>query len=58
MRCARRIGFNDWHWIGGWPFAVGFLGLTFWNWPPLRIAFVAEVAHHLGHRVVVTRGKL
>ncbi|WP_322749713.1 MULTISPECIES: hypothetical protein [unclassified Frankia] len=49
---------NDWRWIGDWPFAFGFLGFTFWNWPRLSDAFVAQVAERLRHRVVVTRGKL
>ncbi|MGE5286256.1 MAG: hypothetical protein ACM3ML_03440 [Micromonosporaceae bacterium] len=34
LRFARG-GFNDWQWTSEWPFAVGFLGFTFWNWPPL-----------------------
>jgi hypothetical protein len=56
VHCDGVIGFNDWRWIGRWPFAVGFLGFTFWNWPPLRDSFIAQVAKRLEHRVVVTRG--
>lgn len=56
--CAATVEFNDWHWIGQWPFAVGFLGFTFWNWPPLSAQFIAGLASRLGHRVVVTRGRL
>jgi len=56
--CGRMIEFNDWLWIGGGPFALGFLGLIFWNWPKLSAEFVQQVADHLGHRVVVTGGKL
>jgi hypothetical protein len=57
-QCGQVAGFNDWRWIGEWPFAVGFLGFTFWNWPPLSESFIAQMASHLEHRVVVTRGKL
>lgn len=56
--CGQAAGFNDWHWDTGWPFAVAFLGFTFWNWPELSEPFIAEVARHLGHRVVITGGKL
>jgi uncharacterized protein YbaR (Trm112 family) len=56
--CQQASGLNDWHWTGDWPIAVGFLGLTFWNWPALSQAFITQVATHLGHRVVVTQGKL
>ena len=57
-QCRRPSDVNKWHWSGDWPIAVGFFGLTFWNWPPLSQSFVTQVAAHLGHRVVVTRGKL
>jgi endogenous inhibitor of DNA gyrase (YacG/DUF329 family) len=56
--CGQAAGFNDWHWASDWPFAVGFLGFKFWNWPPLKESFIAQLASQLGHRVVVTRGKL
>jgi uncharacterized Zn-finger protein len=55
--CRRAVGLNDWYWGVDWPVAVGFLGLTFWNWPPLSSSFIAQVQAHLGHRIVVTRGK-
>jgi hypothetical protein len=57
-QCGQGAGFNDWHWISEWPFAVGFLGFTFWNWPPLSEPFIAQTASLLTHRVVITRGKL
>jgi uncharacterized protein (UPF0212 family) len=56
--CGQPIGVNDWHWPGQWPFAVGFLGFRFWNWPSLSSTFIAAVRQRLGHRVVVTRGHL
>lgn len=56
--CERTVEFNDWRWVDGMPFALGFLGLTFWNWPELSAQFVRQVADRLGHRVVVTGGKL
>ncbi|GAA4252075.1 hypothetical protein [Dactylosporangium darangshiense] len=55
--CGRVIGINDWEWEGGaWAFAH--LGLTFWNWPPLREDFVGGVGRRLGHRVRLVSGKL
>jgi uncharacterized Zn-finger protein len=56
--CQLHAGLNDWIWGADWPVAVGFLGFTFWNWPPLSSSFIAQVQAHLGHRVVVIRGKL
>ena len=55
--CRQAAGLNDWYWGVDWPVAVGFLGFTFWNWPPLSSSFIAQVQAHLGHRIVVTRGK-
>ncbi|HEY7200635.1 MAG TPA: hypothetical protein VIC57_10505 [Candidatus Dormibacteraeota bacterium] len=54
--CGRPLGLNDWGWEPAWAF--GFLGLRFWNWPPLRPAFVAEVGRRLGHRIVLVAGRL
>lgn len=56
--CGRASDINEWHWTRNWPIAVGFFGLTFWNWPALSQPFITQVAAHLGHRVVVTRGKI
>jgi hypothetical protein len=55
-QCQRASGLNGWHRTGNWPIAVGFFGLTFWNWPALSQSFVTQVAAHLGHRVVITSG--
>src|SRR5260370_26802620 len=57
-QCDRMIEFNDWWRVGGPPFAVGFLGLPFWNWPELSGQFVQQVEDRLGHLVVVTGGQL
>ncbi|MFI7678959.1 hypothetical protein [Actinophytocola sp. NPDC049390] len=54
--CGRTAGLNDWGWDPPWAF--GYLGFTFWNWPPLGSGFVADVASRLGHRVVVVADKL
>jgi len=56
-RCGQVARLNDWRWINE-PFVVGFLGFTFWNWPLLSESFIAQVASHLEHRVIVIRGKL
>jgi len=57
-RCQQASGLNDWHWQGDWPIAVGFLGFSFWNWPALSQSFISQIGTRLGHRVVVTQGKL
>ena len=56
--CWLHAGLNDWIWDADWPVAVGCLGLTFWNWPPLSSSFIAQVQARLDHRIVVIRGKL
>lgn len=57
LHCGQAIGINDWQWTDGvWAFAD--LGLTFWNWPPLRDDFVAGIGRRLGHRVRLVAGKL
>jgi hypothetical protein len=40
------------------PYGFGNLGFTFWNWPPLKPSFVAEVSQRLGHRTVLVVGKV
>ena len=52
------IAINDWQRQGDWPIVVGHLGFEFWYWPLLHPDFAAQVSHRLGHRIVVTRGKL
>ncbi|MGI5243434.1 hypothetical protein [Dactylosporangium sp. CA-139066] len=37
--------------------AFAHLGLTFWNWPPLRAGFVAA-ARRLGHRIRLGAGRV
>jgi uncharacterized Zn-finger protein len=56
-QCSRVARLNDWSWTYE-PFVVGFLGVTFWNWPPLSESFIAQLAGHLEHRVAIVRGKL
>lgn len=56
-RCGQVAGLNDWRWAGE-PIVVGFLDFTFWNWPPLSESFIAQMASHLRHPVVVIQGKL
>ena len=56
-RCSQIARLNDWRWTHE-PFVVGFLGFTFWNWPPLSDSFIARMASHLGHPLVVIQGKL
>ncbi|GII61088.1 hypothetical protein Skr01_11730 [Sphaerisporangium krabiense] len=55
--CARPVEPASWIWADD-HFAFGHLGFTFWNWPPLRPEFVAELTRRLaGHRVVLLEGK-
>ncbi|MFF3322961.1 hypothetical protein [Streptomyces sp. NPDC002889] len=56
--CAVDVPVTDWIWQPGC-FALGHLGLEFWNWPEFRPEFVAELGRQLGgHRTVVVWGKL
>jgi hypothetical protein len=56
--CGSAITINEWQWLGDWPIVVGNLGFKFWNWPLLHPNLVRAIGDRLGHRVVVTRGKL
>ncbi|MGM1063756.1 hypothetical protein [Saccharothrix sp. Mg75] len=54
--CGRELDPNGWRWTPRWGF--GALAFTFWNWPPLRPGFVAELSARLGHRTVLVAGEL
>jgi hypothetical protein len=56
--CAQDVPAQGWQWADDY-FALGRLGFRFWNWPPLRPAFVAEFTRRLGgRRTVLLAGKL
>jgi hypothetical protein len=40
------------------PIAVGHLGVTFWNWPPLSESFVSRVRERVAGPVGLVQGKL
>jgi hypothetical protein len=44
-------------WEGPLAFGFGFPGLESWNWPPLKLEFVARISKLRGHRVVVVRNQ-
>ncbi|MCL2582368.1 MAG: zinc-ribbon domain-containing protein [Streptosporangiales bacterium] len=54
--CGTRFTLNGWNWQPPWAF--GYLGLEFWNWPLLSKQFIASVGERLGHRLVVVEGKV
>jgi hypothetical protein len=54
--CGRVSALNDWKWDVPWAF--GYCGLTFWNWPPFDPEFIAKLSAHLGHRIVEVESKL
>jgi hypothetical protein len=57
VRCGGRAAFLDWNFSP--PVAVAQLGLSFWNWPMLSEAFLAELSAVLGgHRLVAARTKV
>jgi hypothetical protein len=37
--------------------AFGEVGLTFWNWPPLRESLIADLAQHLGRKLRLVQGE-
>ncbi|MEV6106758.1 hypothetical protein AB0M28_18875 [Streptomyces sp. NPDC051940] len=55
--CARPVPLAEWEWADDYH-AFAYLGLEFWNWPPLRPEFVEQVAGVIGHRIRVVWGKL
>ncbi|WP_280433863.1 hypothetical protein [Nocardia carnea] len=56
--CAEQVDLADWTWADDY-FALGYLGFTFWNWPPFRPDFIAEFGRRLGgHRTALVEGKL
>ena len=40
-------------WRGPFPWAFGYLGFQFWNWPPLSREFVQRLTQKLGHCTVL-----
>jgi DNA-directed RNA polymerase subunit RPC12/RpoP len=54
--CRRVVGLNDWTWSPPWAF--GYVGFKFWNWPQLTPNFLADVSTRLGHRTVHPHGKM
>ncbi|MFE9324211.1 hypothetical protein ACIHDR_11440 [Nocardia sp. NPDC052278] len=55
--CSDLIDYDEWVWPESY-FVWGHLGFRFWNWPPLRPEFIAELGRRLGHRTVLQEGKL
>lgn len=55
-QCGTRHALNEWDWQPPWAF--GYLGVEFWNWPPLSRTFAQRVSSRLGHRCIVASGKL
>jgi hypothetical protein len=45
--CDAEVSVHDWRWVSGCGMAAGFLGLTFWNWPPFSNSFVDRVSQQL-----------
>ena len=54
--CGANAPVTEWRYAGG--FGFGSLAFRFWNWPPLRPAFLEELGKELGHSVSLVRGKL
>lgn len=49
--CKEVLKLTDWK--GPFAFGLGWLGITFWNWPPLKAEFVRGIAKIIGHQVVL-----
>ncbi len=56
MHCHAKAPITEWQHDPPWAF--GYLGVEFWNWPHLRPEFIDEVSKFLGHRVRLVRGKI
>lgn len=55
--CDRPAPLTDWAWEDD-QFAFACLGFEFWNGPPLRPEFTAEMGRVLGHRIRLMAGKI
>jgi len=49
--CGERRLLTEWR--GPFPWAFGYLGFKFWNWPPLAERFIQEITGKLGHRTIL-----
>ncbi|MBK7401977.1 MAG: hypothetical protein IPJ34_38455 [Myxococcales bacterium] len=54
--CGAAALSTDWEF--DWPMALGALGITFWNWPPMKRSFVDDLAGEIERPVRMVRGKL
>jgi hypothetical protein len=55
-QCHTAHPITEWIFEPAWGFSS--VGCTFWNWPPLKPSFVADIARVLGHRIRYIAGKL
>ena len=53
--CGQAHSVVEYEFVPTWAF--GELGVTFWNWPPFRAEFVAELAEHLGKELRIVNGQ-
>jgi hypothetical protein len=54
--CGAGAPVTEWRYDSG--FGFGSLAFRFWNWPPLRPAFLEELRKELGHPVSLVRGRM
>jgi len=52
-RCGQARPLREWR--GQFQWGFGYLGLEFWNWPPLSEEFIQSVTRQLRHRTVLVR---
>lgn len=55
-KCGFQTSIVEWQHDPVWAF--GYVGINFWNWPPLRTDFITQVRNLLGHRVRLVVGKI
>lgn len=54
--CGAELRVSDWNWDDGEPWALSYLAIEFWNWPPLNVRFIADLRAALGdHEIAVIR---
>jgi predicted RNA-binding Zn-ribbon protein involved in translation (DUF1610 family) len=54
--CGQALPLQEWEGERRWAF--GYLGITFWNWPPLAESFVKALATHIASPITVVLGRL
>lgn len=54
--CKTTKPYNEWKFNP--PLGLGYLRITFWNWPPLKESFLKSIQEQFGLTTIMTYGKI